>query len=267
MRISVCPKCRAKVSPTDTVCLDCGQDLISLKTDIVEQARREAQGLSTPTSPAAAVGNPAAAGIVAPNETAEDKRLRVFDKQEAERLRQERPAIAIIAGIALILGLVLLAVFANYFKQAHGFAGLKSLNLNEIRGLGLNVFSDARIMLIVTLMLTLAAILCAVGEVLRFLATNSAIAAVDAGETPDIVGMTVLTQAGLLVAAAFCPPVGIILGIFLRFSKDPDTRGVASSMIWVALAAAALVVVNWVWSLAATALQNNAASSSRLPSS
>jgi hypothetical protein len=266
MRLSICPKCRAKVSPTDTVCLDCGEDLISLKSDIVEQAKREAQGLSAPPTPAAAVANPAAAGLVAPNELAEDKRLRVFDKQAAARLRQERPAVAVVAAIAFIIALVILAVCANYFKQAQGFVGLKSLTLTEIRGLGLNLIVDPRLMLIVTFMLSLAALLCALGEVLRLLATNTAIAAVDAGETPNIVGMTAPTQAGLMIGAVFAPPAGIILGIFLRFSKDPDTRGVASQMIWAGLIAAALVLVNWGWSLAATALQNSAPKAPALPS-
>ncbi|MEI6499493.1 MAG: hypothetical protein WCP21_00540, partial [Armatimonadota bacterium] len=90
MAITVCPKCLSKVAPKDTLCMDCGADLLAAKVDIVEQAKREARGgpVAPASAAAALAASSAAAGIALPGESAEEKRLRTFDKQEADKLRK-----------------------------------------------------------------------------------------------------------------------------------------------------------------------------------
>lgn len=251
MRSTICPKCHSRVAPSDVVCMDCGADLIDARHDIVEQAKKEAKGPSGPASPAAAVANPAAAGMILPGESADEKRLRIFDKQEADKLRAQRPAQVVLIVIALVGAIVAAVLASNYLKQADGLASLKSLSVKEIKDLGLNVFSDPRIMFLTTAFLALAGLLCIIGEVKRLLGTNCAIACVDAGETPNLIHISSFTQAGLLIASFFAAPLGLILGLVFKFSKDPDTRTIGGLMIYVSVAAIGLLLVNWLWSLAA----------------
>lgn len=252
MRSTICPKCHSRVAPSDVTCMDCGADLIDARQDIVEQAKKEARGPAGPASGAAAVANPSAAGIVLPGETAEEKRLRVFDKQEADKLRAQRPAMIVLIVIAAAVAIVMTALALNYLKQADGLASFKSLNVNAIKALGLNVYADPRIMFLTTAALALAGLLCIVGEVKRLIGTNIAIACVAAGETPNVVHISSFTQIGLLLAAFFAAPLGLILGILFKFSRDEDTRTIGGLMIYAAVAAIGLLVLNWVWSLASS---------------
>lgn len=254
MRSTICPKCHSRVAPSDVVCMDCGADLIDATNDIVEQAKREARGPAGPASGAAATANPSAAGLVLPGENADEKRLRVFDKQEADKLRAQRPAQIVLIVIAFVGAIVATVLAANYLKQADGLASLKGLSVKEIKDLGLNVFSDPRIMFLTTAFLALAGVLCVIGEIKRLLATNEAIAWVAAGETPNLVHISSFTQFGLLIAAFFAAPAGLLLGIMFKFSKDADTRNIGGLMIYVSLAALGLLMLNWVWSLASQSL-------------
>lgn len=255
-KTTICPKCHSKVAPSDTICMDCGADLIAAQNDVIEQAKKEARGMTAPASPAAAVANPAAAGLVLPGENAEEKRLRVFDKQEAENLRKQRPAEIMLTSIALVGSCICFAVASSILKKAGGLPGIKTLNAAEFKKLGLDVVSDPRIMFIAAACLTLAGVLCLIGEMRRLMATNSAIRAVAAGETPNVVRLSVFTQIGLLVAAFFLPPAGLVLGILFKFSKDSETRNIGSLMIWASLLCIAIVLFNWIWSIASTAMQN-----------
>lgn len=259
MRPTICPKCHCRVSPSDVTCMDCGADLIDARQDIVSEAMKSARPSNGPASPAAAVANPAAAGLVLPGESADEKRLRVFDKQEAEKLRAQRPAQVVLIVIALVAAAVMGAVASGYLKKAGGLAGLKTLNVAEFKALGLNVFSDERVMFIVTAGVALAALLCIIGEVKRLIGTNQAIAYVAAGETPNVVHISAFTQIGLIVGSFFAPPVGLILGILFKFSKDQDTRAIGSLMIYASLLAIAIIAVNWIWSLASQSLQSRPA--------
>lgn len=261
MALSICPKCHSKVAPTDTICMDCGTDLLAAKQDIVEQAKKEARGgPAGPASPAAAVANPAAAGMVLPGENADEKRLRVFDKQEADKLRKQRPAQVVLVVMALVGGLVAAGGASTLLKKATAAGGLKSLNVAAFKEMGLDVVSDPRVLTICAMCLALAGLLCLVGEIRRLLDTNAAIKLVDAGETPNVVHLSSFTQIGLLVGAFFAPPLGLLVGIMFKFSKDADTRNIGSLMIYASLLAIAIVLVNWIWSLAASAAKNVAPS-------
>lgn len=256
MRVmSNCPKCGAKVSQTDTQCLDCGLDLIQARTDIVKQAQQNARTVAKPASGAAAAANPAAAGLVLPGESAEEKRLRVFDKHQAQDLRKQRPALFVTVILAAALAAGLAAVAKGFLQQAGGFAGLKTLTYAQFKALGFGLFSDPRIMFIICAGLALAAFLCLVGEGLRLWAVSAAITAVARGEVPNVVGVAVFTMVGLVMAAFFCPPLGLVMGILFKLSKDQDTSSLGSMMIYAAVLAAAVVIVNTIWNLAAANLK------------
>lgn len=259
MALSICPKCHSKVAATDTVCMDCGADLLEAKHDIVEQAKREARGgPAAPASPAAAVANPAAAGIMLPGENADEKRLRVFDKQEADKLRKQRPAQVVLVIIAAIAGVVFAAASSGFLKKAADLGGIKSLSVAAFKKLGADVGSDPRILAVCCLCLALAGLLCLIGEIRRLLATNEAIRYVEAGETPNLVHLSVFTQIGLLLAAFFLPPFGLICGIMFKFSHDSDTKNMGSLMIYASLLAIAIVLMNWIWA-ASSAMKSNMA--------
>jgi hypothetical protein len=255
MRMTTCPNCRAKVSQTDTHCMDCGVDLVAARNDIVKQAARNAPTVAKPASGAAALGNPAAAGIVAPGESAEEKRLRVFDQQQATELRKQRPAIAVTALLSLAAAVGLAATTKGYLLKAGGFAGLKTLTYGQFKALGFGVVGEPRVTAIICAGLALAAFLCFIGEALRLLAVSSAIAAVSRNEIPNVVGIAGSTMVGLVIAAFFCPPLGIIVGVLLKLSKDPDTSSLGTTMIYAGLLSAGVVVVNTIWNLAGANLK------------
>ena len=259
MRVSSCPKCGAKVAQSDNICMDCGQDLIAASQDIVQQAMREAKAPAGPASAAAAVANAAAAGLVLPGENADEKRLRVFDQHEADLLRKQRPAMVVILLLATVGAAVMFAVASNYLKQASGWAGVKDLSVAEFKKLGIDVFSDPRVMFVLAGGVALACALCVIGEARRLWATCTAIAAVSRGDTPNVVHLSVFTQIGLIVGAFCAPPVGLILGIMFKFSKDDDTRSIGSLMIYASLLAIAILLVNWIWSLASASLPSKGA--------
>lgn len=249
-----CPKCGANVSPSDTVCMDCGQDQIAARKDIVQQAINSAPTVAKPTSPAAAVANAAAAGIVLPGEE-DAKRLKVFDQQQAKELRKQRPAIVVTVIIALVGAVVLAGLAKGALQQADGMAGVKTLNYGEFKALGFNLTSDPRVMFIALAGLAVAGFLCFVGEVIRLWAMCAAISAVARDEVPNVVGIAIFTVIGLVMAAFFCPPLGLIMGIMFKLSKDPDTSSLGGLMVYASLAAAAIVIMNAIWSLAGEKLK------------
>lgn len=256
MRVmSNCPRCGAKVSQTDTQCLDCGLDLVQARIDIVKEAQKNAPTVAKPATGAAAAVNPAAAGLVAPGESAEEKRLRIFDKQQAQELRKQRPAVvvALVLAVAATAGLAALA--KGFLGGAGGFAGIKTLTYAQFKALGFNLFTDPRVMFIVCAGLALAAFLCLIGEALRLWAVSAAITAVARGQVPNVVGVAIFTMIGLVIAAFFCPPLGLITGILFKLSKDQDTNSLGSMMIYASLLAAAVVIVNTIWNLAAAHLK------------
>ncbi|MBC7287418.1 MAG: zinc-ribbon domain-containing protein, partial [Armatimonadetes bacterium] len=47
MRLEKCPRCGAKVQPTDTICLDCGLDLVEARKKIAAEAKQAAPQTSS----------------------------------------------------------------------------------------------------------------------------------------------------------------------------------------------------------------------------
>jgi hypothetical protein len=71
------------------------------------------------------------------------------------------------------------------------------------------------------------------------------------GGRPTVVGIPSWTAAGLIIAGFVVPPLGIIVGIILKLSKDPDTRDLGTRVLMAGGAAIALFVVNELWGMAA----------------
>ncbi len=240
--ITRCPKCGAEIQPSDTVCMGCGADLIqaelqkkkTLQEDSVA-ARRAAEGSGGGSAGGAMAGR---AGVA---ETSEETRLRIFDQQEAERLVQERLSCYVTAGLVVLPGLALL-VFGILRLHAVGFAEVQTLTFADLRTW--NAFSDPRSTALVAAGLGLAGCLASIGLIQRALGAGRAIRDVERGRKPLIVSLATFTYWGLMLTALFCPPLGLIIGIALRFSSDEDIRGAARTMIIVSVVVIGVLVLN-----------------------
>lgn len=241
-----CPKCAAKVGPWDTVCIDCGAP-VPLDRDPVQLPDDRDY---TPLYGAASA-NPAAGGLLNPGESSEKTRMRVFDKHMADELRKERPATLVLAAMALIAGIALTFAVKGLLAPAGGWVGLKSADWTAIRQAGFGMFVDPRVLFAIATALCIAGYLCGIGELLRFVAQTRAIRAVERNELPDVVGVTILTRVGLLIASFFLPPLGIIMGLLLKMSNSTDLRDLGGQMLKLGSLAAGLVILNAVWIAAA----------------
>ncbi len=246
MRVTRCPKCGAKASPTDTVCMDCGADLTQVTA--VDKEKLRAQSVAaragwTEVPPSGAGG--AAAGRAVPGETSEETRLRVFDKQAAKGLAQEAITSYIIGAVALLAGILVLALGFGRYKLAGSLAGLDMSVLRSFGG-----FADNRVLALILGGTGLAGIAIGIGVLWRGIGAMRAVKEVRAGEKPTIVALNPFLQIGLLLLAIFCPPLGLIVGILLKFSDDSDIRGFAQLIIYAALLVIAILVGNMLWGLA-----------------
>jgi cellulose synthase/poly-beta-1,6-N-acetylglucosamine synthase-like glycosyltransferase len=59
-----------------------------------------------------------------------------------------------------------------------------------------------------------------------------------------VVGISSFTVIGLIIASFVIPPLGVILGILFKFSKDDDTRDLGGKMIMAAIVAIVLFAIN-----------------------
>lgn len=236
--ITRCPTCEEQIQPTDTICMNCGADLVQAEL----AKKKELQEDSLAARRAAEVsGGGAGAGQTKPGETSEETRLRVFDQQEAKRLIHERLSCYVTAALVALPTLALLAF---------GILQVHKLGLDEIRTLTLadlrtwSALSDPRILAAATTMLGFAGTLSIVGLIQRAIKAGRAIRDVKAGTKPTIVSLTAVTYWGLLLTAVFCPPLGLIIGIALKFSSDEDIKSAAGTMIIISLVVIAVLIVN-----------------------
>ncbi len=246
MRLTTCPKCGAKVSPSDTKCLDCGADLVEAMAQAKERLRQQAVAVRTgqaDTSGPAAGG--AAAGTAVPGETSEETRLRIFDQQAAEGLAQEARTSYVIAVLTFAAGVVLSVMGFARFKMAGSLAGL---TMSVLRNWAM--FTDDRVLALIFGGVGIGALAVGIGVFLRALGATRAVRDVKAGTKPTIVTLNPFLQIGLLLIAIFCPPLGIIVAIPLKFSDDSDIRAYAQFVINTSLAVIAVLILNILWGLA-----------------
>ena len=249
MPVEICPNCGAVLQDTDTHCMECGVEIAAAKRELSQKLKRERADRVSASQPSAVAG--AGAGLAEAGETSDKVRLKEFDKQLAEHLVKERGAVIMTAVIALVIGVVVLMMGLSALSKVGGLDAVKSLDFNYLRGLGLGMFGDVTFMAVLTLLTGVSGLLCAIGQTRRFFSANRAVAQVRRSERPDIVGISGVTRAGLLLASVVCAPLGLILGIIFKFGRDQQTKELGGAMLRVSAAVIGLVVVNILWNAVA----------------
>lgn len=245
MGVVICPKCGAVVRATDTHCMDCGVNIAEAERELARR-EKEARGGGPLVGDVHTVQG-AAAGMAEPGETSEKVRLKEFDKHLAEKLVRERSAVLVTAIIALVAGSLVLGAGLGMLRNAGGLAALKAMEYTDLRERGLGAFADQTFLAVLMLLLALAGLFCAIGQIHRLVVAHRAVNQVRAGERPDVVGISPLTWWGLLVASFVCPPLGLILGIIFKFGQDEETRHLGGSMIKSGIIALAVIGAHLIW--------------------
>lgn len=235
------------MQPTDTQCMGCGADLLAAGRHWDQQLREQSLAARTASGQQQAGGDAAAPQYVTPGETSDDTRLRIFDRQEAKRLAHERASTLVIAVLAGVVSLVLLILGAVRLLSV-GFSEVGTLRFATLRNWA--VLTDPRFVAIILTGPGVAGTMCAAGMIRRAIMAGRAIQEVKRAEKPTIVSLSWLTHYGLLLLAVFCPPLGLILGVLLKFSSDQDIKNTAGTMIIVSLVVIAILVVNGLLGLA-----------------
>ena len=264
MGVTICPKCGAMVRQTDTHCMECGVEIAEAEREIARREKETRGGGPLVGEPETVQG--AAVGLAAPGETSEKVRIKEFDRHLAEKLQRERTAVIVTAVIALLAGGAVLLLGLNALGQAGGLDALKALSYGDLRERGLGAFADRGFLSALMILLGLAGLLCAVGQIQRVVLAHRAIAQVKRAERPDVVGISSLTWLGLLIASFVCPPLGLVLGIVFKFGQDEDTQALGGSMIKSALIAIAVVAAHLIWNaVAGFATEHGAAPTNASP--
>jgi hypothetical protein len=240
-----CPKCGAKVQPTDQVCLECGADLLE------ERRKAERTLIETARLPVAAAAPPRAAaalGRAEVGESSEETRLRIFDQHLADVLAGERLTAYATAGIALVICAIVGLAASEQVRAAGGFAALKTLSPASVRQIA--ALNDSAVTGTWLTLTALSAFLCLVGQTWRGVLAGKCIRAVQAGEKPLLVGISPATQVGLLLFGVICPPFGIILGIVLKLRPDEETAAFGGLLMWAGFLALLVFAVNLLVGLA-----------------
>lgn len=247
----LCPQCGSEVAKTDTHCMDCGVDLVAAREKEREALREMSQAARMGSGPTVATG--AAAGTVAPGERSSDEtRIRAFDKQEAQRLVEERKTSWVTAGICLVVGLVTLAVGFSRVKAFGGFGNVMTeLSPASLRDLGFGMYGNQGVLAVLLLGIGLAGLLVGVGQARLAMATTRAINDVKGNIKPEIVHVSTFTIIGLFALALFCPPLGLVVGALFFFGRNPDMKGIGGAMCSISLGIAVLLGLNELWKLAA----------------
>ncbi len=251
MRLERCPKCNAKIALLDTQCLDCGEDLVKHQEELRKAATTKRvlshkERIEMAQRAAAAAARGRAFGV----ETSEETRLRTFDKYEAQKAKQEMITAWATAAIGLAIGIVLLRIGLDKYKATGGVAGWRGLSMAKLRHTDA-LFGETFLGLVL-LGLALSSLLCAIGQTFRAIVAHKSIAAVARGEKPRVVYIHPTTRFGLILAAVFCPPAGLLFGLLMKlFGRDEDTKSLGGAMLLAAVAVLAIGLLNFLWGLAA----------------
>jgi hypothetical protein len=247
----LCPKCGSEVSKTDTHCMDCGADLMEAREKERQALREMSQAARMGSGPTVAAG--ASAGTVAPGErTSDETRIRAFDKQEAERLVEERKTSWVTAGICLVVGLVAVAVGFSRVKAFGGWGNVgDELSLASLRELGFGMYANGGVLAVMLLGLGLSGLLIGIGQARLAMATSRAIKDVQSSVKPEIVHVSTLTIIGLFGLALFCPPLGLVAGLLFLFGRNPDMKGIGQIMVYISIVLPAALGINELAKLAA----------------
>jgi hypothetical protein len=248
----LCPKCGSEVAKTDTHCMDCGTDLMDAREKERQTLREMSQAARMGSGPTVATG--ASAGTVAPGEkTSDETRIRAFDKQEAERLAEERKTSWVTAGVCLVLGLALLGVGFSRAKAFGGFGNVgDELGLSNLRDLGFGMYANGGVLAVLVLGLGLSGLLVGVGQARLAMATTRAIRDVQSNVKPEIVHVSTLTIIGLFGLSLFCPPLGLVAGLIFLFGRNPDMKGIGQIMVIISIILPAALGIDELAKLAAS---------------
>jgi hypothetical protein len=246
MRLEKCPRCNDPITKTDVVCVGCGLDLVEAEKKLTNQVAEAASVGKRPQ-----VGKPGAASGQA-TDVGQDTRLHVYDEFHSEELQKEKSGAVASAVIAWVAGIVFVGVALTFLGKAGGIAGMiHSVTPATMREKGFGIFDDSGVLAAVAFGMGIAGILVGIGQTQRVKLVRDAIEDVRFGGRPTVVGIPSWTAAGLIIAGFVVPPLGIIVGIILKLSKDPDTRDLGTRVLMAGGAAIALFVVNELWGMAA----------------
>ncbi|HCA47491.1 MAG TPA: hypothetical protein DEP45_09105 [Armatimonadetes bacterium] len=248
MAVQICPECGAICQENDTHCMDCGCDIAEAERAIARRAIEERGGGPIVGDQHTVEG--AAAGMAEPGETSEKVRLRQFDRHLAEKLVRERTAVIVTAIIALIFGATVTMLGLRTLRDSHddgALAALKQMSYGDLRTRGLGAFADETFVAALMILLGLAGLMCAAGQIHRVMLAHQAVTQVRQGERPVVVGISQLTWIGLLIASFICFPLGIILGIILMLSKDAPTHALGLQMLKSAILAVVVIGGHLIW--------------------
>ncbi len=245
MAVQICPECGAICQETDTHCMDCGCDIVEAERKISRRAKQERGG--GPIMADEKVISGAAAGMAEAGETSAKVRLKEFDRHLADKLEKERVAVVITAIIALIAGGAILLAGWQALSAANGIEALRALSYTELRQRGLGAFAFPPFVATLLILFGLAGLLCAAGQIERFVIGQKAIAQVKEGERPEVVGISTMTWVGLLIASFVFAPFGIVLGIIFMLGQDDETRRLGSQMIKSGILSLMVIGLHLIW--------------------
>jgi len=237
MRLDRCPKCNARVAPSDDVCLDCGMDLKAHAEELRKAATAKRQ--LTPEEireRAQKVAAAAARGRAFGVERSDETRLKTFDKHEAQVVQSDVVTSWVTAAIALMIGLGSLVMASSRLSAAGGVGGLGALSMGQLREWGFGMMVQPSILAIAGTGLAIGGLLCAVGQAWRAVLGQRSVNAVARGEKPLVIDIHPATRAGLVIGAFVCPPFGVILGLILKLGgKNEDIKALGSQVFFVGL--------------------------------
>jgi len=253
LRLERCPKCNARIAPTDDICLDCGMDLKAHLEELRQAATAKRQLTSEEVRERAQKAAAAAArGRAFGVDRSEETRLRTFDKQEAEVVSSDVLTSWVTAGIALVIGIGAIALASNQLSAAGGAEGLKVLSMAKLREWGFGLAIQPPVLVLAGTGLAIGGLLCAAGQVWRAVLGQKSVAAVARGEKPLVIGTHPATRLGLILGAIACPPLGFLVGLIMRVgAQNEDTKAMGSQLFLVGLAILVILGLNMLWGLAA----------------